>query len=348
MTTNPPPRRDDEDDSGKKLPAPQRPVAHKLDVIRQDRRILGSSELRSLFVLGGGNSRHVYVVPLSQSTNLRILATPLSGFDLRMLHALAAALQGEITGRVVTYHNEDYSDEANDAWGSLGKDARRIKQLGVYVTTLTVSTHELARVLHRNGNTARAQNTLEQIRDSLLRLSTVSLRLETANGRVEYGSSLIQSVLRTDHLLRITLSPLLVSSLGQSISGTFKLLSMEEVRSLRTEAGILLHSRLSAMLDQGQTRVFKEETLEGCIYGDLPPVRGLTKEAEREARKVRRKVLRRALVELTKLDPPWKFEEHKGMRGTRPMYSITRPHRPKLVQTTLALSLPVETPPSEA
>lgn len=308
-------------------------TAREIDVIRQDRAL---HLVNGMFVLGGDpNSPRKESKQKIQGHELNFRYTPMSGYDLRLLHGLTAMASGSIRGESFSYDSADRQDAAESAWLMLGKSAR---EFGRFITILHTTKRQLAEVVSATGylNGDQVNRTYE----SLKRLSEVTIHMRSADGRNEFTTQLINGLARQDDRIVIALNPRIVAAVTERTGGGFSVISMIDVRSIRSEAAMLLYNRLCGFIDAGKQRQVSQDRLEEYIWGNILP------DDDREGRKGRRKSIVRAMRELATLTPPWKIQETVGARGTRPVYNITRPSRPEGPgQIALDLSPLVQPPP---
>lgn len=324
--------------SGEKSMTSEKPrTAREVDVIRQDRAL---HLVPGMFVMGGNPTLRSRSKQVIQGTELIFKFSPMSGYDLRMLHGLSALMQGHMRGQIISYDAQDDQNAAIEAWTALGPMAR---SFGRYVTTLYTTKRQLAEVVSASG----VQNgaALDRTYESLKRLAEVTIHMRSPDGRAEYTTQLV-SIGRVDDRIAIILNPRIVAAVSERVAGAFSTISMRDVRRTKGESTLLLLSRLCGFVDEGNTTTVGQDKLETYIYGDVLPAGA----EHAEQRKVRRKVILKACGELGALG--WEVVEIGGRRGVKPQFRFTRPRmsaaeRAQLDRGQLSLNLPPAVPESK-
>jgi hypothetical protein len=177
--------------------------------------------------------------------------------------------------------------------------------------------------LLREMGISRGKNTLTALHDSLERLSSVSLRTTSKDRLDSEGIPLMthRSIATEGRdWLCITLA-------GAITGGQYARLDMDELRSIKSDAAVLLYLRLCAVIDWptgkqtkakdglANSKSFKLATLTPYVWPD--------KSDNRSTVTVRNFRLRKALDELARL-PHWIVAEY-----VKNSYRITRLHQPK-------------------
>lgn len=308
-----------------------------VDVIRQDRAL---HLVPGMFVMGGNPGVRSRSKQVIQGTELVFKYSPMSGYDLRMLHGLAALMQGHMRGQIISYDAQDDQNAAIEAWTALGPMARNF---GRYVTTLYTTKRQLAEVVSASG--VMNGPALERTYESLKRLAEVTIHMRSPDGRAEYTTQLV-SIGRLDDRIEIILNPRIVAAVSERVAGAFSTISMRDVRRTRLESTLLLLSRLCGFVDEGNTTTVGQDKLETYIYGDVLPAG----KEHNDHRKVRRRVVLKACSELAALG--WEVVEIGARRGVKPQFRFTRPRmsaaeREQLKRGQLSLNLPPAVPESK-
>jgi hypothetical protein len=162
------------------------------------------------------------------------------------------------------------------------------------------------RVLKEAGYNPRMPKNVKSLKDSLVRLSNVTLNVDS-NEYIFSSSLMAYSIDKETNQLSILLNPIASRSIvGRRV---YTWIDMNEVRSLKTDPARLLHERLCAWIDGGETRQVSIDKIIAYIYPD--------KATENTMRK-RRYTARKALQEIA--DTGWKIEE-----SDKGICTITRP-----------------------
>lgn len=288
----------------------RRKEALDMDIIRVEKDLM---KVPLLFVMNGDDRqrKHVEVTPEGKLT-LRYI--PMGSHEARVLCALMAMLQGNYRGVApLSYSSDDASPEAEAVWLDIGP---RSRPAGGFVSELRTSRRQIAEIAL--GRKSVGGDDLARVMESLVKLNTVQIQYESADGRHEYLMNLLAGYARADDTLSIVLNPRLVKAVDQRVPGLFSMLSLREGTQLRLDAADLLYRRLSAIIDQGGTLAFRESTLIGYLW-----IQDGGDESERAPQR-RRQALRKALKELTTITPPWEVIPGESVDG-EPKYIITRP-----------------------
>lgn len=306
-------------------------TAREVDLIRQDRAI---TLARGMFVLDARPDapRQNHDVQLGNAS-LMFSFTPMSGYELRVLHGISALCTGTIRGELVTYEASDQRNDAVRAWLQLGPTAR---VFGDHMSVLRTTKRQLAEVVSPAGKVGGKE--VERTMEALRRLAEVTIHIK---GGDRSGSTPLLSWESKGNRLVLHINPRIVAATLIGERGGFSLLSMHDLRAVRNESTHLLYSRLCSYIDAGTDRVLKQDTIEEYIWGNVLP------DEARPERKVRRRVILKALAELERLDPPWIIEELVGARGAvtgtrrheRSSFRIVRPKRVASLQAEMPLSI---------
>lgn len=162
------------------------------------------------------------------------------------------------------------------------------------------------KVLKEAGYNPNKPENVKSLNASLKRLSNVTLHVDSKE--YIFSSSLMAySIDKETNHLSILLNPIVSRSIvGRRV---YTWIDMNEVRSLKTDPARLLHERLCAWIDGGETRQVSIDKVIAYIYPD--------KATESTTRK-RRERARKALLEIAKTG--WKIEE-----SSKGICTITRP-----------------------
>jgi hypothetical protein len=288
----------------------RRKEALDMDLIRVEKDLM---KVPLLFVMNGDDRQRKHVETTADG-KLTLRYVPMGSHEVRVLCALMAMLQGNYRGVApLSYSSDDASPEAEAVWLDIGK---RSRAAGGFVSELRTSRRQIAEIVR--GGKAVGGDDLARVMESLVKLQSVQIQYESADGRREYSMNLLAGYAREDDTLSIVLNPRLVKAVDQRVPGLFSMLSLREGTQLRLDAADLLYRRLSAVIDQGGTLAFRESTLIGYLW-----IQDGKEESERAPQR-RRQALRKALKELTTISPPWEVVPGESVAG-EPKYIITRP-----------------------
>jgi len=227
--------------------------------------------------------------------------------DLRVLQGIVAFATTQLCKGDVTQLLSDGRDYRKNL--SIRGDASRS-----YVIAARFKLTNLAQAL---GYSRPGQATLAQIRDSISRLSAVTVDVCKSGAESSYQFlSGFQREIESNDVV-VALNPHLTSAvLGKK---DFLHLDFEEVCQLKSDATRLIHSRLH-WINQGARRAITIETLCAYVYSGIP--------ASDSAMRHRRGTVRKALHELEKLD--WQvYEPQPGSFTIRRPNATRRAPRPK-------------------
>lgn len=303
-------------------------------VFRQDRSVLLA---KNLFVLnpkngstliqkfdGGEQSASVIfttTVQIDKDTTVTYRHPPLGPNEQRVLHGLVLLADGDLRGSSRTFNSSDSSQYAKWAWRQLGPESQAF---GGAILVLSPSKNQLTEAvkLGRSRKSLSSRDT-NAVLESLSALSQVLVELRTKNEagkEVVAGAHLVSSYRSVDDQITITVNPRIMNAV-MGIPGSFSLISAEELKHLKSDASSLLFSRLCALVDGGSTKRFRDETIEGYIWGDVIPIDN--EPQHKIERKSRRRTIVRAFDELTSVG--WIVTYNKGSRAGEGYWEVTRP-----------------------
>lgn len=136
----------------------------------------------------------------------------------------------------------------------------------------------------------------KKVQESIKNISTTNFFIESNNGNL-FGFNLISSVNATNNTFAVALNPFLASAIMSERNFTKILLT--ESRQLKTDAGRILHSRLSAYMQIGSEKMFKIETLMSFIWEDSI--------SKATTRKRKERLIKKIFPDLRKIG--WKVQE---------------------------------------
>lgn len=285
--------------------------AKNADLIRQDRSL---QLVHGMFVVGADPNIRLTERQEIQGIELVYRFSPMSAYALRVLHALAGMLQLSFRGEITSFSIEDARKArpgAEAAWARMGKGA---PAFGDFLTTIRTSNRQLAEAVGENTSGPA----LKRVYETLKQLSEVMIHMKNPATDTEVSTPLIQTGRQGGEIV-IVVNPRMVKTVAQRTVGAFTVLSARDVRNMRGESTVLLYTRLCAIINAGATGAVGQDRLEMYIWGNALEV---TPE-NREPRKGRIKVLRKALAELE--EHGWKVVELRPQRGEKPTYRISRP-----------------------
>lgn len=300
----------------------RRKEALDMDLIRVEKDLM---KVPLLFVMNGDDRLRTHTEE-GPDGRLTLRYVPMDSHAARVLCAIMAMLQGSYRGVApLSYSSEDASPEAEAVWLDLGK---RSRAAGGFASELRTSRRQIAEIVR--GNKTVGGSDLDRVMDSLIKLQSVQIQFESADGRHEYSMNLLAGYAREDDTLSIILNPRLVKAVDQRVPGFYSMLSLREGAQLRQEASDLLYRRLSALIDQGGTLAFRESRLISYLW-----IQDGRDESERAPER-RRIALRKALKELSSITPPWGVKKATAAGDGETKYIITRPTADATKRTALA------------
>jgi len=224
---------------------------------------------------------------------------PLGVDDLKILRAIVA-----LASRA--HHEENKLLQLNhDTTSKLGlslRDELHLKDDALRKSTVIARTsfREIAKI----ANYASSSSTqLERIKSSILRMSNVAMIAKS--GTRSEGYHLLSFSSNDDDLfvaLNMRLAEVMLSS------SRYAYIDLEEANALKSDAAVLLHSKLCAIIDFNKSQCFSIDTLCSYVYHD--------ETASSNTVRKRREYVRKALEELKKIN--WKVAENSEI------FTITR------------------------
>lgn len=107
---------------------------------------------------------------------------------------------------------------------------------------------------------------MKAVNESLKNLGTTNFYIETINGRQMFGFNVISAVASDDNSFAVALNPFLAAAvMGER---NFTKVFLTESRKMKTDAGRILHSKLSGLIDVGKERKFRIDTLVSYVWPD--------------------------------------------------------------------------------
>lgn len=223
---------------------------------------------------------------------------PLGVDDLKILRAIVA-----LASRAHHAENKLLTLD-HDTTSALGTSLRHDLYLkDDAVTKSTVIARTSFREIAKVANYASSSSTqLARIKASILRMSNVSMFVKNGTRSESYH---LLSFSSNDDLLHVALNMKLAEVMLSS--SRYAYIDFDEANALKSDAAVLLHSRLCATIDFNKSQRFSIDTLCSYVYHD---------ETTPQARSNHRKSIRRALEEIKKID--WKVIENNDI------FTITR------------------------
>jgi len=195
-----------------------------------------------------------------------VLTFPSMGaFDLRVLHALIALSMGQLSrgSAKAHYSASDTSEAAVMAWrqllpprslrqASAQEDKGNVQMMGLpgQVVVMRMSVRQLLRCI---GQSNAGQEGSDKAFASLARLSAVTLSYFDPRGRRACSTRLVSDPVMLDERVQVCLNPALTRAIMRDSQTRVNFYLMDEMRRLRKQSAILLHSALSAFIPFGGT-----------------------------------------------------------------------------------------------
>lgn len=223
---------------------------------------------------------------------------PLDAGDMRVLQALVA-MGGPST--IILDFNDVVTETAKTLMGFLNPN-NYTKDTKAKVINANLSSL-LAEIGLSDGGAQR-----KVAMDSLFRLSNVVVTVETENQK---GSCNLLSYCleKNTKRLYVALNPRITKAILGENGGQFTTIDMSEVRKIKGDLSAILHQRLCAIVDNGQSKILKVDTLIGYIWGKEPL--GEATDKQSNVIRQRRYKLNKSINEL-EATGGWKFTVSGG------------------------------------
>lgn len=295
-----------------KVVKPRPKDARSIDVIRHSRELM---LVPRLFALGNEDRALREIVPLpKEAATLTFRYDALGAFDLMVLLAIISLCGGISRGeQPVAFHSADNSPEGKVVWNSLGEKARSAGATAVLVVTSRRQLAELACSKSARHN----QSDLDRVMNALQKLGRAQIHYKTDDGKIEFTSNLIGPYTRNDDKVGVVVNPRIVNAVMERVQGKWSLISMNSLRSIRSEVGKILYHRLCATIDEGRSMRLNEDTLLSYVWRTATTTSTELRD--------RRRYLYKAFEQLEALEQPWGIIIHDARRGVPRAYTIRRP-----------------------
>jgi|GEM_PF-4471495 len=285
------------------------------DLMRSDRAI---SLTDRMFVLNPDSERIQHSTQELQGRDYEFRYVQMGGTEWLLLNALLVMLQSQnIRGTVYSFSRDEQDDPHNPAaqhakqvWQYFGPSLPTV--FGNFAAEIRSSLRQLIELMGWQVNGQAADRVMAGLRS----LSEVSIKIRDNAMDAEVSAHLL-AYARVGGELSVFVNPYLVRTVGQRDLGAFRIISMDHLRSFRSDSAVLLYRRLIGWMDEGREQMVSQDKLEEYVWGDA-----LAMSDNAESRKSRKKAIMRGLAELQAVG--WGVVEI-ARRGQKSMYRIRRP-----------------------